>query len=47
MAKFSYFKRAGQDADTNVMEFEILRQKAGARVVAGSGFPDEFASALC
>ena len=29
------------------MEFDILRQKAEARVSIGTGFPGEFASALC
>ena len=45
--KFSNFKRATQDMDTYLLEFEMLRQRAEARFNMGTGFPDEFASALC
>ena len=33
--------------DAYLMEFEVLRKKAEARVVIGGWFPDEFASMLC
>ena len=44
ITKFSYFKRTTQDMDTFLLEFDMLRQKAGARFATGTGFPDEFAS---
>ena len=31
---------------TYLMEFDVLRRKAGTRMVTGSGFPDEFVSVL-
>ena len=37
MAKFTYLKRADQN---------MIRQKAEARVLLGSGFPDEFVSEM-
>ena len=40
-----YFKRAEQDAATYTMGSEMLRRKAGARMVMKSGPPDKFASA--
>ena len=46
MAKFTYFKRTGQNMDTYLMEFDMLRQKAEARMLMGSGSPDEFAPVL-
>ena len=45
--KFMNFKRAIQDMDTFLLEFEMLRQRTEARFDMGVGFPDEFASALC
>ena len=45
--KFSNFKRATQDMDTYLLEFEMLRQRAEARFDMGAGFPDEFVSVLC
>ena len=42
VAKFTYLKRADQNADTY-----LLRQKAEARMLMCSGFPDEFVSVLC
>ena len=47
IAKFLYFKRTTQDADTYLLEFDMLRQRAEARFAMGTGFPDEFASVLC
>ena len=43
MAKFMYFERADQNSDMYLMEFDVLPQKAGARMLMGSGFPAEFA----
>ena len=43
---FQDFKRAGQNMGTYFMDFDMLRQKAGARMLAGNGSPDEFGSAL-
>ena len=45
--KFANFKRATQDMDTYLLEFEMLRQRAGSRFDMGAGFPDESVSALC
>ena len=47
VAKFMYFKRTDQNADTYIMEFEMLRRKAEARMVMGFGYRDEFAAVLC
>ena len=47
MAKFMYSKRTDRTMGTYVMEFEMLRQKAEARMVMGSGPPGEFVSVLC
>ena len=44
MAKFMNFKRTDQDMDTYLMEFDILRRKAEARMIKGGGFPDGIAS---
>ena len=44
MAEIMYSKRTGQNTDTYLMEFDMLRQQAGARMLAGSGFPDESVS---
>ena len=46
MVKFTYFKRTDQNMGTYLMEFDMLRRKAEAHVLAGSGFPDEFVSVL-
>ena len=46
MAKFTYCERTGQNTDAALMEFDMLRQKAEARMISGSGFPDEFVSVL-
>ena len=43
MAKFMYFKRTRRNMGAYSMEFDILRLKAGARMLMGSGFPDESA----
>ena len=40
-------KRAGHNMETYLMEFDMLRQKAEARVLMGSRFPDELAPVLC
>ena len=45
--KFSNSRRPDQTMDVYLMEFEVLREKAGARMVMGGGFPDEFVSFLC
>ena len=42
-----YFKRTGQNMDTYSMEFDMLHQQAEARMLMGSGIPDEFAPVLC
>ncbi len=39
--KFSHFRR------TDLMEFDMLRKQAEARMRLGDGFPDEFVSAMC
>ena len=44
---FMSFKRTDQGMDTYLMEFDMLRQKAEARILMGSGVPDEFVSAMC
>ena len=41
MAKFSFFKRTGQNMDAYLMVFDMLRQRAEARMITGCGFPDE------
>ena len=46
MVKFTNFKRTGQNMDRNLTELDMLRQKAEARMLMGSGSPDEFASVL-
>ena len=40
VTKFLYFKRTTQDMDTYLLEFDMLRQRAGARFAMGAGFPD-------
>ena len=47
MVELMYFQRTGQNMDTYIMEFEMLREKAESRMVIGSGPPDAFVSALC
>ena len=47
VAKFMNLKRADQTTDAFLMEFDVLREKADARMEMGSGSPDEFASTLC
>ena len=47
ITKFMYFQRTTQDMDTYLLESDISRQKAEARMAMGAGFPDEFASVLC
>ena len=47
IAKSLYFKCPDQDEDTYLMEFDILRQKAEARMIMGGGSPDESVSVLC
>ena len=47
MVKFMNFRRSGQDADTHLMEFDVLRQKAESRMITGGRFPDEFVLAVC
>ena len=44
MTKSMNFKHADQEMDTYLMESDMSRQKAEARMIMGSGFPDEFAS---
>ena len=46
VVKLLFFKRAGQRMDAHLMEFDMLRQKAEARTISGSDFPDEFVSVL-
>ena len=45
--EFANFKATGQTTDASLMEFDVLREKAEARLAAGSGFPDEFVSIPC
>ena len=45
--KFLYFERTDPSTRAFPAEFDMLRQKAEARVVTESGFPDEFVSLLC
>ena len=47
MVKFILFKRTDQPMDTYIIEFEMLRRKAEARMVMGPGFLVEFVSVLC
>ena len=47
MAKFMYSKRAGQNMDARIADFETLRERAESRMVMGSGPPGEFVSVLC
>ena len=42
MVQFLYFKRAGQNMDTYPEEFDMLRKKAAARMLMGSGLPGGF-----
>ena len=42
MLKFTYFKRTDQKIGTHMTEFDFSRQKAEARMLMGSGLPDEF-----
>ena len=46
VVKFLYFKRTQQNMDTYLSEFDMLQEKAEARLPMGSGPPDEFASVL-
>ena len=46
-AMFMRFRLAGQTTDVYVMEFDVLREKAEARMATGGGFPDEFVSIGC
>ena len=45
VAKFMNFKCADQTMEVCLMELDVFRDKAEARMAMGSGFPDEFASA--
>ena len=47
VAKFTFFRRANQNTDAYITEFETLRGKAESRMAMGSGFPDAFVSVLC
>ena len=47
MVKFLVFERTGQNMYAYLMKVGMLRQEAGARVILGSGFPDEFVSVHC
>ena len=47
VATFMDFKRTDRPTDVSLMEFDVLREKAEARMAAGSGFPDEYVSILC
>ena len=40
VAKSMYSKRADQDMDTYLTEFDALRQKAETRMLMGAGFPN-------
>ena len=46
VGKFEKFKRTDQSLDTYLLEFEVLRHKAEARMEMGSGFPEEHAAFL-
>ena len=41
-----YFGRTDQNIDTYLMEFGMMQRKAEARMLMGSGSPDEFAPVL-
>ena len=47
VVKFTNSERTDQSANTYLMEFDMLREKAESRMVIGSGGPDEFAPVLC
>ena len=47
MVAFMYFKRTARDMDTYLMEFDMSRQKAEARMIMGNSFPDDFVSVPC
>ena len=47
VVKFMYLKRTGHNTGTYLMEFDMLRQKAEARMLIRTGFPDESDSAPC
>ena len=47
ISKFMNFKRTTQDMDAYMLEFDMLRRRAEARLALGTGFPDECASVLC
>ena len=47
VVKFMYFRRANQEMDTYLLEFDVLRQKGETRMLMGAGFPNDFAPALC
>ena len=44
VAKFTYFRSTDQDAGAHLLDFDMLRRKAGTRMPFGAGFPDEFVS---
>ena len=46
MLRFTYSGRADLTMGAYLMKFDMLRRKAEARMVTGSGFPDEFVSVL-
>ena len=47
VAKFTNLKRTDHTTDVYLLAFDVLREKAEARMVMGSGSPDEFVSILC
>ena len=52
VAKYVNSKRTGPTTEVSrervqTMEFDVLREKAEARMAAGSGFPGDFAPILC
>ena len=47
MVKFLFCKRTGQIMDAFLAEFDMLRQKADARMILGSCIPDGVASVNC
>ena len=47
VAKLLNLERADQASDVYLMDFDVSREKAEARMVMGGGFPNEFVSILC
>ena len=47
VVKLLYLRRTDQRMDTYLPEFDMLQRKAEARMLMGSGFPDESVSAPC